>query len=347
MTTLAALVSRVMGDFFGANQNGPGNPLSNRNYIVDGNFDSWIGGSVTTAVGTPTNGAATMYYANPGTAGVATVTQQAFPPGSPLIGMTTPVRYYFRWAQTTASTGNPIMSHRIESATTLESRSATFSCWLRSIAGNLTITGIGWNQAVGTGGSPSGGSAVTVPVTWNLTNLWQRFSVRLDIASMTGAVFGTNNNDSLNLQLVFPPSATFTVDTAQWQLEQTSARAPAAGIPTTFEYRGQQAELARVQRYYEILTGGFYTLTTLISGTVAYGLARIIPKRAVPACTVTAGSTFTHSTPTGNYTPSSVTAVQASSSSVSITVNGTGWTAAQPGVLQDAGGSSIICDARL
>jgi hypothetical protein len=64
-------------------------------------------------------------------------------------------------------------------------------------------------------------------------------------------VLGTNNNDSLNIQLLLPAATVFTLDTAQWQLEQTSAKAPAAGIPTAFEYRGQQAEQARVSRYYQ------------------------------------------------------------------------------------------------
>jgi hypothetical protein len=331
MTTLAALVSRVMGDFFGANQNGPGNPLSNRNYVVDGNFDSWVSTSSAPGSGIVTNSAATMYYLNPSAGGTVVASQQNFPPGSPLIGMTSPAKYYLRHAQTVGSTTfNPVISHRIESAATLEGRSATFSCWLRAAA-PLTITSIGYAQSFGTGGSPSTGASGSFTVAWNVTTSWQRFSVRLDISSIAGMVLGTNNNDSLNIQLLLPAATVFTLDTAQWQLEQTSARAPAAGIPTTFEYRGQQAEAARVQRYYQTF-GQLFAAGYGIGGNSIYNhIALPVTMRAAPAATLTSLQNSNANTAISDSAGTNYFRVTAN-----VTATGIGWSAV-----------SAVLDARL
>jgi hypothetical protein len=226
-----------------------------RNYIVDGNFDSWINSTLSVAAGVDSNGAATMYHFYSGTGGAATITQNAFTGNEP-VAMTSPVRSYAKHNQTTASTGTAGTSscgfwQYVEDAHTLGGRSATFSCWLWLDAGGpITIPKIIARQNFGTGGSPTAGLTFDVAVNWVITTTPQRFSVRIDIPSVAGKVFGTNGNSALQVGPWLPPNAVFAINTTQWQLEQSSPQAPAAGSPTPFEYRGQQAELARVQRYY-------------------------------------------------------------------------------------------------
>ena len=145
-------------------------------------------------------------------------------------------------------------------------------------------------QHFGSGGSPSADVTVNVPVNWALTTTPQRFSVLLPIPAIAGKTHGTTaNTHYLQVYVQYPPTGTYAINTAQWQLEQSSPNAPSAGMPTTFEYRGVQAELARVQRYYEtasVFSGvtweGNTTSTTAYQAVSKY----VVPKRATPAVTL-------------------------------------------------------------
>jgi hypothetical protein len=322
MSALARL-SSLLG-LFGGNQNSYGVPFSNRNYIVDGNFDSWINSAVTTAAGAVTNAAATMYYCNPGVGGVATFSQQSFVGNEPA-GMTAPARYFMRCAQTTAPSGNPLLMHRVESVQTLQGRSATFSLWLRSAA-PLAIPQVQTVQNFGTGGSPSASVTTVTPVNWNVTTSWQRLSVLLNVPSIVGATLGTAGNDSLGLQLVLPPNVTFQFDTGQWQLEQSSPNASSSltgngGDPTAFEYRGQQAELARVQRYYNVTAPyGVFAASAAAQNWGTYS-PYPVPMRAQPALTLLSNNS------SGQSPPGTYGFTQAATFGYALVVasGGTGW----------------------
>jgi hypothetical protein len=257
--SLALKLARL-ADLFGGNQNGFGVPLSNRNYIVDGNFDSWVALSQVLGVGGNSNNAATMYHCLAGTSGNATVSQGLFN-GTDPAGMTSPARYYMQFQQTVASTGtlaaltSPMILQNMESVETLQGRTATFSCWLWVPSGTMSITQLTFSQAFGTGGSPSASVSTVVPVSWNLTTTPQRFSVSVNLPSTSGKTLGTTaGTDFLQVVLQLPPGSTYTVNTAQWQLEQSNPDASTAGVPTAFEYRGIQAELARISRQYQVFT---------------------------------------------------------------------------------------------
>jgi hypothetical protein len=230
-------------------------PLSNRNYIVDGNFDSWVNAGGVTGSATAITSAATMFQFLTGVGGTATVTGYA-QVGADQLTATSPVAMVAAHNQTVASTGTvaagtaPGIFQNIEDVRILNARSATFSCWLWTTSGSITIPSIFVRQNFGTGGTPAAEVVSDKAVNWVVTTTPQRFSVRLDFPTMNGKTLGTNNNHYIRVGIWLPPGVTFTVGTNQWQLEQSSLSAPAAGSPTPFEYRGQQAELARVQRYY-------------------------------------------------------------------------------------------------
>jgi hypothetical protein len=283
MTTSNSNAMARLGDIY---QNVP---LSNRNYFIDGNFDYWITASSAVAAGTFTSTGPMAWYGGSGTAGAATVSRNAFN-GTDLPGMTSPATYYYSHQQTTAATSSPpsIVQH-IENSRLLSGRSATFSCWLWLPNGGTAITlpGVSFSQFFGTGGSTSVSNSK--PISWVVTTTPQRYSVRLDFPSTLGMTVGTN--DYINFSLALPSGSTFTINTTQWQLEESSPNAPVNGLPTAFEYRGAQAELARVQRYYETGTYSF----SAGSGSVGSQVGSTIPfkatKRAVPLMTVVNAST--------------------------------------------------------
>lgn len=269
MSSFSQKLSRLAALFAG-NQNGYGLPLSNRNYFVDGNFDSLITpAGVALTAGQISNTVATMYYGCVGTGGAGELYSAPFIAGTEPTGMTSPMANALYLQQTTASTGvvgssttpGPYIMQRVEGVNTLQNRSATFSCWLWTISGTAQVTEIGVVQNFGTGGTPSAQVLNNVSVNWTVTTTPQRFSVLLNIPSISSKTIGTSGLASsyLQINIWLPVGTIFTIGTTQWQLEQSSPNAPPEGMPTTFEYRGVQAELARVQRYYGT------TQTTLLS----------------------------------------------------------------------------------
>jgi hypothetical protein len=269
-------------DLFGGNQSAYGIPFANRNYIVDGNFDQWVASSFTLTTGA-TYGGPVMYSVSAGTGGAGTLAS-ADGTGQYPLGMTTPNRYYASMTIATGSTGTvaassaAAISQHVESARTLSGQSATFSCWLWTASGTMTIPSTLVRQNFGTGGSPSSGVSLDQAVNWVVTTTPQRFSVLVNFPSINGKTLGTSGNDYLNIGLWLPPGVTGTLNTTQWQLEQSSPQAPAAGMPTTFEYRGYQAELARVQRYYEAGSLFMQSGAAAVSGgMIAYKVTKRAP----------------------------------------------------------------------
>jgi hypothetical protein len=239
--------------------------MSNRNHVVDGNFDQWTASSG--AVSNSTYGyiASALFKSYAGAGGAATVSQQSFTPGSAQTSMNKAAQYYLQYQQTTAHTGSPgilggsnsaaVIYQNIENVWTLEGESSTLSMWLWCASGTVQISNICAQQYFGTGGSPSSANAINTAVNWTVTTTPQKFSVRIDWPSISGKTVGTTTATSvIQIGLFLPSGATFVLNTTQWQLEQCSSQAPATGRPTAFEYRGAQAELARAQRYYEVST---------------------------------------------------------------------------------------------
>jgi hypothetical protein len=337
MSALARL-SSLLG-LFGGNQNSYGIPLSNRNYFVDGNIDSIIASSVVVAATGSSNNAATMYYGIAGATNGGTLSA-AWTLGYDPVGMTSPVANSLVWTQTTAPTTAPSITQRVENVQTLQGRSATFSCWLWCASGTQTITNIQTLQHFGNGGSPSVDVSVNVPVNWVLTTTPQRFSVRLNIPSVVGKTLGTTaNTHYLQVYLQYPIAANYAISTTQWQLEQSSPNSSSdingnGGDPTAFEYRGQQAELARVQRYYNVTAPyGVFVASAAAQNWGTYS-PYPVPMRAQPALTMLSNNSTGQSPPgTYGFTQSTIYGY-----ALVITSGGTGW-------LNVAG--TVAADARL
>jgi hypothetical protein len=276
--SLAQKLARL-ADIFVGNQSAYGIPFSNRNYMIDGRFDNW-----TAASGVATGGfsVATMYRVSSGAGGAATFGQTTSYGFGGVVLDSAP-KWCFLHQQTTASTGTvaartaPFIVQKVESSNTLQGRSATLSVKLWVTSGSITIPGIALSQDFGSGGSPSPLLVLDKTVNWVVTTTPQRFSVRLDVPTVAGKTPGTNGDDSLSVGLWLPPGVTFSLVGAEMQLEQSSPNSSSdingnGGDPTAFEYRGQQAELARVQRYY--VAPGF--------GSIQCGYADVATRAIAP-----------------------------------------------------------------
>jgi hypothetical protein len=289
--TLTQKIQQALAMMFGG-----GAQLSNRNLIVDGNKDSW---TQLTALSLSTTGQYTpntLLAGRAGAGGVATYTAAPWSgaPGNPTMwGMQQPAKYYGSFQQTTASAGThaarttPGLWAPIEDVQTCEGQSFTLSLWLWATA-PITLTKVIFDQNFGTGGSPSATVLNDVTVNWNLTTTPQRFSVRIDVPSIIGKTLGTTTPGYTQVGVLFPPGVTFAINDGQWQLEKSSPQSSSdlngkGGTPTAFEYRGFQAELARVLRFYETgvysFSAGFTANGAQHGGTTQFQQ----PKRASPA----------------------------------------------------------------
>jgi hypothetical protein len=267
-------------------------PFAFRNYIIDGNFDFWNANTTFSFTG-GSGYTADVWLANSGTGGSAACTINRitpFTPGGEPAGITLPYRYAFQYVQTAAaSSAQPFISHRIESVTTLEGRSATLSMWLWCASGTMTINQVAVSQIFGTGGSAT--VSTFYNANWTVTTTPQRFSIRIDIPSISGKTLGTFATDFFVVQIQLPLNVTFTLATTQWQLEACPAGAPAIGLPTPFEWRGLPTEFNMVRRFYQINQATARFTSTASSQTSDTPIYLSPPMRANPAVSLLSAGT--------------------------------------------------------
>jgi hypothetical protein len=148
------------------------------------------------------------------------------------------------------SSNYSIMAQHIEDVRTLAGQTATLSFWAKSSVNGNKI-GIEFNQNFG-GGSSRVTTVASQAIT--LSNSWQKFTVTLDITSISGKTIGTTSSSYLELYFWFSGGSNWNArsssignqsgdfDIAQVQLEVGS-------VATPFEHRSYGEELALCQRY--------------------------------------------------------------------------------------------------
>ena len=225
-------------------------PLSNRNVLINGNFDIWQRGTSQTSVGYGSDDRWTNFHSG----STKTHSQQTFAlgqtdvPGNP--------KYFSRTvASSVAGASNYVLKlQRIESVATLAGQTATLSFWAKADAPkNMAVE---FTQYFGAGGSPSSTVNAIGVTTIALTTSWKKYTVTVDIPSVAGKTLGTAGDDNLQIYFWFDGGSNWdnrtnslgqqsgTFDIAQVQLE-------AGSKATAFEKRPFQQELALCQRYFE------------------------------------------------------------------------------------------------
>lgn len=236
--------------------------VPNKNWIINGNFDFWQRGtsSANPAANTLLADRFKINYAISGTS-PTTLTHSRQQADGSLVDS----RYFYRITSDSAGAFSANDMYRliqsIENGVRKISRTNkkfTISFKARSSIANKKI-GVYANQLYGTGGSPSASEFFTGKY-FNLSSEWQKFSLTLDCPDLTNKVFGTNNDDVLNVIFLFAYGSTFasnvgdtvtenfgigTVDIAQVKIEEGDRVTP-------FVPRDIAIEEIMCSRYYQV-----------------------------------------------------------------------------------------------
>ena len=142
---------------------------------------------------------------------------------------------------------------RIENVRTLAGQTASLSFWAKATSGTPKVA-VEFLQIFGTGGSPSS-TTFTYAGQVTLSTAWQRFTMQVNIPSISGKTIGTAGDDTLYLNLWTSAGSTYnsrsgsigiqnsTIDFWGVQLEANLQATP-------FEQRPIGVELDLCQRYY-------------------------------------------------------------------------------------------------
>jgi hypothetical protein len=254
-----------------------------RNKIINGNFDVWQRAASQTNSG---YGSADRWHSNH-LGSTKTASRQAFTlgqtdvPGNPL---------YFMRHVVTSSAGDSnfaLLFQAIEGVNTFSGKTVTLSFWAKADS-NKNIA-VEFSQYFGTGGSPSTevfgiGSQLVA-----LTTSWTKYSLSVNIPSVTGKTVGTNGNSYLRPFFWFDAGSTYnsraanlgqqsgTFDIAQVQIEEGS-------VATPFEQRNITTEIQLCQRYYTHLN------QLVVTANIYFGYAFPVMMRIQPAVTLSIGT---------------------------------------------------------
>ena len=237
---------------FGADNSGQ--PLSLRNRIINGNFNFWQRGLSSSEGG---------YLADRWRMDGLGTTFTASRMDAVIFNNVTTnnTKYYIRVAVNSVA-GAPNYAHlsqRIENVETLNGQKAVLSFWARTDSPKSITVALG--QYFGTGGNPAPHVIGISSTKINLTASLQRFSVPLDIPSVTGKPRGTDKNDYLAVIFWLDAGSAFASHTAglgqqsgwfdfgQVQLE-------AGAIASPFESLPEPVELPMCKRYYSRIAPG-------------------------------------------------------------------------------------------
>lgn len=275
-----------------------------RNKIINGNFDIWQRGTSQTSSG---YGSADRWY-NQHSGSTKTAALGFFVPGQTDVPNNP---FYFLKHTVTSVAGSSnfvISSQRIEGVRTLAGKTATLSFWAKTDA-NKNI-GVEFLQSFGTGGSPDAFDSFSTQLV-ALTTSWTKYTITLDIPSISGKTLGTNGDDYLGLLFWFDAGSAYDArsasvgqqsgifDIAQVQLEEGSAATP-------FEDRPVGIEGQLCMRYYQFCGSSSATnaVATAYMGTstsLRFQFPLTVPLRASPSFE-TVGATITGRYPNSGMT---------------------------------------------
>jgi hypothetical protein len=218
-----------------------------RNKIINGNFDIWQRGTSQTSSG---YGSVDRWRSlNVGT--TKTASRQAFALGQ--TDVPNNPKYFMRHVvSSVAGAGNyAAMDQKIEGVETLAGKTATVSFWAKADASkNIAVEIL---QYFGDGGSPSGFVIADAQLV-ALTTAWTKYTITVNIPSVSGKTLGTTGNDDIRITFWFDAGSnnnaraaslgqqSGTFDIAQVQIEEGTAATP-------FEQRPIGTELSLCQRY--------------------------------------------------------------------------------------------------
>ena len=224
--------------------------FSNRNHIINGNFDVWQRGTSFSTAGYGAD-----RWVNGFVGSSPTQSRQSFTLGQ--TDVPNEPKYFCRSTVTSSAgaSNHAILYQPIEGVRTFAGQTCTVSFWAKADASKDIA--VEFSQNFGTGGSPSSDVTGVGVTTFSLTTSWQKFTATVSVPSISGKTLGTNDNDQLIVIFWFDAGSDFnartnslgqqsgTFDIAQVQLE-------VGDTATQFEHRSIGQEFALCQRYCQV-----------------------------------------------------------------------------------------------
>ncbi len=298
--------------------------LDPENRIINGAFDFWQRGTSFTA-----SAYGADRWNNNTSGGTVTMSRQSFTVGDTL-GTNNPT-YFLRQTVSgqTLSSSTAIVQQRIEGVRNYAGQTITILGWARrsSGSGNMAVEII---QDFGTGGSPSS-AVLLAPQTVTLTTSFAPFALTFTVTSITGKTLGTNGNDFLAVNFWTSAGSDFNARTNSLGLQTIGVDLWGVHIKVgthttaaTDLYKQPELgpELARCQRYYQLIASTAGVLAGRASGTTAaiYGVPLTVPMRGNPSAN-NPTMIFYGATAFGTSSGGTNTLVAYSTSGVSITAS--------------------------
>lgn len=247
---------RTLGDAIDTSVWNVGFGQAGKNKIINGDFS--INQRNFTSVTTATAYMFDRFFTTlGGTSGTATYTPQVFTPGTaPVAGYEGTNLLQILTASYSNNDSWAGFNHKIEGVRTLAGQTMTFSFWAKAATGTPKL-GVRFQQAFGTGGSPS--AAVNKYASIDaISTSWARYSVTITLDALTGKTIGTNKDDALIASIVVTAgSSTFEgsfgsmLQNNTFQIWGVQVEYGSKATPFQTASGGNpQAELAMCQRYY-------------------------------------------------------------------------------------------------
>ncbi|MDD2231198.1 MAG: phage tail fiber protein [Candidatus Cloacimonetes bacterium] len=252
------------------------------NYIINGNFSIWQRGVSQTTSG---YGSDDRWFNQHYGTTTKTHTRQVLPISMADIG-----KYY---SVTTVTSGTMasdycIKSQRIEGVQTLAGKKATLSFYANG-SQNSAI-GIEFIQNFGTGGTPSSPITSIGVNKVNITTVPTRYTVTVDIPSVSGKTIGTYGTDYLEVRFWFSAGSNYITYSSDIGLQSGSfslmdVSLVEGDVDVKYIPRSYGEELALCQRYYE--NGFFQWNGVVMSGlNVSHRVPFVTTKRTLANVTL-------------------------------------------------------------
>ena len=300
--------------------------LTNRNLIINGNFQVWQRGTSSSAAGVKS---ADRWYLNLSGA-TATASQGTFTDGQTAVPGNP--KFYMALNVTTGN-DNAGWQYRREGTWQFANDVYTLSFWAKSATPRaMTVSSDSHDVSADVNSSHT-----ISPSTFTPTSSWQKFTFKITHSNMSG--LGSYANADWTRISINQGSDT---STAAWKLDLAQVQLEKGEQATPFEHRSYADELARCQRYFQIVQNKVGAAgTTNGSSEITYiGIPLNVPLRAAPSVsgpTSYAGRSVNVATSSTN-TPTS-TWGNDHSTSLSITLNGfSGFTDNRGAILHWSGG---------
>jgi hypothetical protein len=195
--------------------------------------------------------------------GTTAYTPQTFTPGTaPVAGYESINFARVQISGQTTSSNRCLIQQRIEDVRTFAGQTATFSFWAKVSSGTPNIA-FELLQNFGSGGSPSTQVTTIGVTTFTLSTSWTRYSVTVNVPSISGKTLGTTANTSfLAVAFWLSGGSDFNARTNSLGLQAITldlwgVQAEAGSVATPFQTATGtiQSELAACQRYYQTFGG--------------------------------------------------------------------------------------------